>query len=102
MGTGKRGLLTAALTVVCAVTVLAAPGAAFAAPGPTPTPTASPATPPGKDLEKVRERLDELYHDAAVATDAYNAAEEAAKQQSARIVQLAKKIAEGQRRLERL
>ncbi|MEU2051686.1 C40 family peptidase [Streptomyces bungoensis] len=102
MGTGKRGLLTAALTVVCAVTVLTAPGTAFAAPGPTPTPTASPAPPPGKDLEKVRERLDRLYHDAAVATDAYNAAEEATKQQSARIAELAKKIVEGRQRLERL
>ncbi|MFE0384982.1 NlpC/P60 family protein [Streptomyces bungoensis] len=102
MGTGKRGLLTAALTVVCAVTALAAPGTAFAAPGPTPTPTASPAPPPGKDLEKVRERLDKLYHDAAVATDAYNAAEEASKQQSARIAELAKKIVEGRQRLERL
>ncbi|MEU5532658.1 NlpC/P60 family protein [Streptomyces sp. NPDC020362] len=106
MGTGKRGLLTAAVTVVCAVTVLAAPGAAFAAPKPTPgtraTPSASPAPPPGKDLEKVREKLDRLYHDAAVATDAYNAAEEAAKQQSARIVDLAKKIVEGQKRLDGL
>ncbi|MFI1768539.1 NlpC/P60 family protein [Streptomyces sp. NPDC020800] len=106
MGTGKRRLLTAAVTVVCAVTVLAAPGTAFAAPKPTPgsstAPSASPAPPPGKDLEKVREKLDGLYHDAAVATDAYNAAEEAAKQQSARIVDLAKKIVEGQKKLDGL
>ncbi|MFF7748433.1 C40 family peptidase [Streptomyces sp. NPDC007971] len=106
MGTGKRRLLTAAVTVVCAVTVLAAPGTAFAAPKPTPgpsaTPSASPAPPPGKDLEKVRAKLDGLYHDAAVATDAYNAAEEAAKQQSARIVDLAKKIVEGQKKLDGL
>ncbi|GHI06728.1 glycoside hydrolase [Streptomyces cellostaticus] len=106
MGTGKRGLLMAAVTVVCAVTVLAAPGTAFAAPKPTPstsaTPSASPTPPPDKDLEKVREKLDKLYHDAAVATDAYNAAEEKAKQQSARIVALAKKIVEGQQKLEQL
>ncbi|MES4886477.1 C40 family peptidase [Streptomyces sp. NPDC096012] len=107
MGTGKRGLLTAALTVVCAVTALAAPGTAFAeaARTPAPTPSGSPAAPtppPNKDLEKVREQLDGLYHDAAVATDAYNAAEEKAKQQSAEIVSLAKKIVEGQERLKTL
>ncbi|MFC9281325.1 C40 family peptidase [Streptomyces collinus] len=122
MGTGKRGLLTAAVTVVCAVTVLAAPGTAFAAPKPTPKPTPSastvpdtgaapragatpgavPTPPPDKDLEKVRERLDGLYHDAAVATDSYNAAEERTKEQSARIVALAKKIVAGQQKLERL
>ncbi|MER6469945.1 C40 family peptidase [Streptomyces collinus] len=122
MGTGTRGLLTAAVTVVCAVTVLAAPGTAFAAPKPTPKPTPStstvpdtgaaphagatpgavPTPPPDKDLEKVRERLDRLYHDAAVATDSYNAAEERAKEQSARIVALAKKIVAGQHKLERL
>ncbi|MEU6590844.1 NlpC/P60 family protein [Streptomyces sp. NPDC046881] len=112
MRSGKRGLLTAALTVLCAVTVLSAPGTAFAsvAPAPTqkaaPSPTASPApaaTPaPDKDLEEVREKLDRLYHDAAVATDAYNAAEEKAKKQSAEIVALAKKIVEGRRKLEKL
>ncbi|GGS84849.1 C40 family peptidase [Streptomyces cinerochromogenes] len=106
MRSGKRGLLTAALTVLCAVTVLSAPGTAFAAPHPVPGPTATPGpttTPaPGKDLEEVRRRLDALYHDAAVATDAYNAAEEKAEKQSAEIVALAKKIVEGQRRLEKL
>ncbi|MFJ3807248.1 NlpC/P60 family protein [Streptomyces sp. NPDC090073] len=109
MGPGKRGLLTAALTVVCAVTVLAAPGTAFAAPTPTPAPTprasgtpTAPAPPPDKDLERVRQKLDGLYHDAAVATDAYNAAEEKAEKQSAEIVALAKKIVEGQQRLKRL
>jgi cell wall-associated NlpC family hydrolase len=104
MGAGKRGLLTAAVTVVCAVTVLAAPGTAFAAPTPTPTPTpsASPSAAPDKDLEAVREQLDALYHAAAVATDQYNAAEEAADQQSAAIVALAKKIVKGQERLTEL
>ncbi|MFF9605103.1 NlpC/P60 family protein [Streptomyces sp. NPDC014684] len=118
MGTGKRGLLTAAVTVVCAVTVLAAPGTAFAAerptpggsatpgasaaPGATPGASPSPAPPPNKDLEKVRARLDRLYHDAAVATDAYNAAEEKTEKQSARIEVLTQKITEGQEKLERL
>ncbi|MFE0510068.1 NlpC/P60 family protein [Streptomyces sp. NPDC058964] len=106
MGTGKRGLITAAVTVVCAVTVLAAPGTAFAAPTPTPTasatPTARPTLPPNKDLEAVREKLDKLYHDAAVATDEYNAAEEKARKQSAEIVELAKKIVAGQKKLDDL
>ncbi|OQR64479.1 glycoside hydrolase [Streptomyces maremycinicus] len=105
MGTGKRGLLTAAVTVVCAVTVLGAPGTAFASPSPTPSPSASSTAPPlpstasNKDLEAVRTKLAALYHDAAVATDAYNAAEEAAKKQSAQIVALAKKIVAGQEKL---
>ncbi|MFD8392738.1 glycoside hydrolase, partial [Streptomyces sp. NPDC059680] len=97
MGWGKRSILSAAVTVVCAVTVLAAPGTAFA--GPAPTPSTSPTPAPGKDLEKVREKLDKLYHAAAVATDAYNAAEERTKKQSAQIVALAKQIDQGQQRL---
>lgn len=109
MGAGKRGLLTAAVTVVCAVTVLATPGMAFAAPTPTPSPSASTSASPDsptsgtdKDLEAVRKQLDDLYHAAAVATDEYNAAEEAADQQSAAIVALAKKIVKGQERLAEL
>ncbi|MFF4271178.1 NlpC/P60 family protein [Streptomyces sp. NPDC001536] len=106
MGAGKRGLVTAAVTVVCAVTVLAAPGTAFASPSPTPSPTPSPSaaatTGTNKDLEAVRKKLDDLYHDAAVATDEYNAAEEAADQQSAAIVALAKKIVKGKEKLAEL
>ncbi|MFI9153039.1 C40 family peptidase [Streptomyces sp. NPDC053367] len=107
MATGKRGLITAALTVVCAVTVLSAPGTAFAAPAPTPDPSPSasatrPAPATNKELEAVRQRLEELYHDAAVATDAYNAAEEKADQQSAQLVALAKKITAGRERLAEL
>jgi len=99
MGTGKHGLLATAVTVVCAVTVLAAPGTAFASPSPTPSASAPAAN---KDLEAVREKLDRLYHDAAVATDAYNAAQEQAEKQSAAIVDLAKKIVQGQKRLDEL
>ncbi|WP_030342081.1 C40 family peptidase [Streptomyces sp. NRRL S-1022] len=106
MRSGKRGLLTAALTVLCAVTVLSAPGTAFASAAPAPTQKATPAptpTPvPDRDLEQVRKKLDRLYHDAAVATDAYNAAEEKTKKQSAEIVALAKKIVEGRQKLEKL
>jgi cell wall-associated NlpC family hydrolase len=108
MGTGKRGLIATAVAVVCAVTVLAAPGTAFASPGPTssPSPSSTPSassTPvPDKNLEAVREKLDQLYHDAAVATDSYNAAEEKARKQSAAIVDLAKKIVEEQKNLDEL
>ncbi|MDC0770255.1 C40 family peptidase [Streptomyces sp. HD] len=102
---GRRSVLVA-VTVVCAVTVLAAPGTAFAAPEPSPSPSASPAKSPtpvsNKDLEAVREKLEKLYHSAAVATDEYNAAEEAADKQSAQIVALAKKIVQGQERLAEL
>ncbi|MEV7784903.1 NlpC/P60 family protein [Streptomyces sp. NPDC088106] len=106
MGTGKRGLLTAAVTVVCAVTLLAAPGTAFAAPAP-------PSPPPGtaasvtvvvtdKQLEAVRKKLERLYRAAAVATEEYNAAEEKAQKQSAEIVRLAKKIVDGREKLDEL
>ncbi|WP_353943847.1 NlpC/P60 family protein [Streptomyces sp. HUAS MG91] len=96
----KRSTTTmAAVALVCAVTVLAAPGLAHAAPAPTPSPS---ATPKSKDLEAVRAKIDKLYHDAAVATDEYNAAEEKAEKQSDAIVKLAQKIADGQRRLDRL
>jgi cell wall-associated NlpC family hydrolase len=107
MGTGKRGLIAAAVTVVCAVTVLAVPGTAFADPGPAPSPVATAPAPraaaPGtKDLEAVRAKLDRLYRAAAVATDEYNAAEERARRQSAELATLARKISEGQERLAQL
>ncbi|PZT69194.1 glycoside hydrolase [Streptomyces sp. SW4] len=106
MGTGKRGLITAAVAVVCAATVLAAPGTAFAAPDPSPDPSpsrsATPPAAPGRDLEAVREKLDNLYRAAAVATDEYNAAEEKADKQSAELAELTEKIAEGQKKLDRL
>jgi peptidoglycan DL-endopeptidase CwlO len=104
MGTGKRGLLATAVTVVCAVTVLAVPGTAFASPDPSASPSASasPGAGASGDLEAVRKKLDDLYHDAAVATDSYNAAEEKAEKQSAAIVDLAKKIVEEQKKLDEL
>ncbi|MFD8809329.1 NlpC/P60 family protein [Streptomyces sp. NPDC059597] len=120
MGSGKRGLLAAAVTVVCAVTVLAGAGTAFASvpsepsapppasgsPSPTlpgsPAPSTTPTPAPDKDLQKIRKRLDRLYHEAAVATDAYNAAEEKAEKQSARVDDLNERIAEGRRKLKRL
>ncbi|MDT0613941.1 C40 family peptidase [Streptomyces lancefieldiae] len=107
MRTGKHGWVAAAVTVVCAITVLAAPGTAFANPGPAPSPGApsaspGPAAPVGKDLEAVRVKLDALYRSAASATDEYNAAEEKAEKQSAELVALAKKIVKGQEELDAL
>ncbi|MFF0386260.1 NlpC/P60 family protein [Streptomyces sp. NPDC004286] len=115
MGRGKRGLLAAAVTVVCAVTVLAVPGTAFASvpAGPaepsaapsasaTPAPTPAPAPVPDAELEKVRAQLDGLYHDAAVATDAYNAAEEKARKQSVQLARLEKRTATARTKLAEL
>lgn len=144
MGSGKRSLTTAAIALVCAVTVLSAPGTAFAsasAPKPTPAPSSGTAASGGaadggstgdgsaKDsadggstdgssagappttaddaetdarLEAVREKLDKLYHEAAVATDAYNAAEEKAESQSARIAELNRQIEAAKAKLSEL
>ncbi|CAL9476740.1 MULTISPECIES: C40 family peptidase [unclassified Streptomyces] len=102
MGAGRRRVLTAAVTVVCAVTVLAAPGAAFAAPAPPPDPgaTASVTVVTGdQELEAVRKKLESLYRAAAKATDEYNAAEEKARQQTAQVARLAKRIVEGREKL---
>ncbi len=103
MGSGKRTLTTSAIVLVCAVTVLGVPAEASADPGrPTPRPSDRSATATVGDLEAVREKLDTLYHDAAVATDAYNAAEEKSKEQSAQIVELAREIVKGQDKLAEL
>ncbi|MET9899513.1 NlpC/P60 family protein [Streptomyces sp. NPDC006446] len=108
MGSGKRSLTTAAMALACACAcaVLATPGVAYASPTPTPAPTRTPTATPkpvsNKDLEAVREKLEKLYHDAAVATDAYNAAEEKAQKQSAEIVDLAREIVKGQAKLDKL
>ncbi|WP_306321465.1 MULTISPECIES: C40 family peptidase [unclassified Streptomyces] len=105
---GKRNTTTmAGLALVCAVAVLAPAGVAYAEPGPSPAPSKSPSDSPSssakvKDLESIRKKLDKLYHQAAVATDEYNAAEEKAADQSEQIVKLARKIAAGQQDLDRL
>ncbi|MEV0256198.1 C40 family peptidase [Streptomyces sp. NPDC050732] len=102
--TGKRYSTATAVALICAATVLAAPGTAFASPA-RPTSPATPTDPrprTDKALEEVRKDIDKLYHDAGVATDAYNAAEEKADQQSEQIVKLAKDIAKGQAKLKKL
>lgn len=107
MGTRKRNMTTAAVALVCAVTVLGAPGVAHAsrtAPRPVPSPSPSPGAPATSDaeLEGVRRQLDDLYHAASVATDAYNAAEEKAEKKSAEVVELAHEIVEGKEELAEL
>ncbi|MEV8529339.1 NlpC/P60 family protein [Streptomyces sp. NPDC052000] len=98
----KKRRLAAAITLVCALTVLAAPGTAFADPAPTPS-TGTPGLPgQPRTLDEVGKQIDELYRQAAVATDAYNLAEEQTKQQSAQIVRLAQQIVQGQEKIKRL
>ncbi|MFF9350780.1 NlpC/P60 family protein [Streptomyces sp. NPDC014734] len=116
----RRHCAAAAITLVCALTVLAAPAQAFAAPAP-PHPSASqpasgsgpgsnpskspqssnPKSPeaPAKSLEEVREEIDDLYRKAGAATDAYNLAAERAKKQSNEIVRLARAIVEGRAKI---
>ncbi len=103
MGFGTRGEIVnrrssaaAAIALVCALTVLAAPGQAFADP--------KPAKPPRSEqsLQEVRGEIDALYRKAGAATDAYNLAEERADKQSAEIVKLAKEIVKGQKRIDGL
>jgi cell wall-associated NlpC family hydrolase len=98
----RRRCATAAITVVCALTVLASPGLAFAAPEPPPAASAVAPGAPKKSLEEVRQEIDALYRKAASATDAYNLAEERAERQSAEIVRLAREIVKGEARIEEL
>lgn len=104
MGAGKRSLTTVTMALACAAAIMAAPGVAYANPTPSPTPAPTPSSNPvsTKDLEAIRKKLDKLYHDAAVATDAYNAAEEKTEKQSAQLVELARAVVEGQEKLDRL
>lgn len=93
--TGHRYRTTAAVALVCAITVTAQ-GAAFGVPTPEPQPDRP------TSLGEVRKKLDRLYHEAEVATDAYNAAEEKTEEQSTRVTALAEDVAKGEKRLEEL
>jgi cell wall-associated NlpC family hydrolase len=98
-------VLAAAVTALCGAVVPATAGTAFASarePSASPEPSAAPGTGVDGRLEAVRAELDRLYHDAAVATDAYNAAEEKARQQAAEVDRLKKKIAAGRQKLDGL
>ncbi|MGW2229594.1 C40 family peptidase [Streptomyces formicae] len=102
--TGKRYSTATAVALICAAAVLAAPGTAFAqaAGGPAERLPKKPTPGTGKSLEQVRKDIEKLYHDAGVATDAYNAAEESADKQSQQIVKLAKDITKAQEKLRKL
>lgn len=95
----RRHCAAAAITLVCAMAVLASPVQAFAAPAP---PSPAPAQPAKKSLEEVRQEIDGLYRAAGSATDAYNLAGEKAKKQSGEIVKLAQAIVEGQAKIDEL
>ncbi|MEU4064456.1 C40 family peptidase [Streptomyces wedmorensis] len=93
----RRRHATAAITVICALTVLASPALTLqASASPLPPP------PPKKSLEEVRKEIEVLYRQAAAATDAYNLAEEKTKEQSAEIVQVAQLIVAGRTKIEAL
>lgn len=81
--------------------LLVTPGLAHAAPVPPPNPAPGPAPGPltSPALEQVRTQIEDLYRQAAAATDAYNLAEEKAKRQSEQIVLLAKQIVAGQAKI---
>ncbi|WP_030353398.1 NlpC/P60 family protein [Streptomyces scopuliridis] len=124
----RRRSAAAAITVVCALAVLASPvmmNGAYAAPGPDPSPASSASAvapppvelPPGaasspapgsttgpgkKSLEDIRKEIEALYQKAASATDAYNLAEEETKKQSAEVIELAEDIVSGQLRIDEL
>ncbi|MFF3340900.1 NlpC/P60 family protein [Streptomyces flavidovirens] len=89
----RRRSAATAIALVCALTVLAAPGQAYADPKPPRS---------EQSLQAVRVEIDALYRKAAAATDAYNLAEERADKQSSEIVKLAREIVEGQKRIDRL
>ncbi|MFI8964041.1 NlpC/P60 family protein [Streptomyces sp. NPDC053493] len=105
----RRRHAIATLTVVCALTVLASPALTLQASA-APLAPAAPAAPlppgapaqPKKTLEEVRKEIDGLYRQAAAATDAYNLAEEKAKEQSDEIVKLARMIVAGQEKIDDL
>jgi peptidoglycan DL-endopeptidase CwlO len=118
----RRHRATAAITLVCALTILASPGTAFAAPGAplAPTPPAAPGAPltpappapsgsPGSDsptrtksLDEVRVELESLYHQAVSATDAYNLAAERVEKQSAELAKLGREASKAQERIDDL
>ncbi|WP_406154280.1 NlpC/P60 family protein [Streptomyces sp. NBC_01023] len=127
----RRRSAAAAITLVCALTVLTAPTAAYADPRPSHSGSpgsdsagsdsagsgssgsdASSSGSSGSDasgsgssdsgtarLEAVRQKIDDLYHQAGAATDAYNLAKEQSEKQSSEIVKLAQRIVQGQSKI---
>ncbi|MDJ0384058.1 NlpC/P60 family protein [Streptomyces sp. G-G2] len=108
----RRHRGASALTLLCAMAILTAPGlagTAYAAPSApsfpsSPSSPASPGAPVapepgGKSLEQVHQEIEGLYRQAGTATDAYNLAVGEAKAQSDKIVELAKQVVAGQERI---
>jgi cell wall-associated NlpC family hydrolase len=102
--------VTTAIALACALSVLVLPGQAYADPPPPPG-SGSGSGPgsgsgsgsgSGKSLDEVRREIDGLYRKAAVATDAYNLAEDQAQTQSGEIAKLARQIVAGEQRIEKL
>ncbi|MEV6796130.1 NlpC/P60 family protein [Streptomyces sp. NPDC051320] len=93
----RRRCVAAAITLVCTMTVLAAPTLAYADSQPPPA-----AGAPKKSLEEVRKEVDALYRKAGAATDAYNLAKEQAAKQSTLLVELGQDIVKGQTKIDLL
>ncbi|WP_308312436.1 NlpC/P60 family protein [Streptomyces sp. ISL-11] len=87
---GRYVITTTALLCVAAG-VVAAPGVAYADP-----------QPPPRSLEDVHKEVESLYRKAEAATDAYNAADEARREQEKSILGIARSAAAAQERMNRL
>ncbi|MGW7415114.1 NlpC/P60 family protein [Streptomyces sp. NPDC054863] len=90
------------MALVCALSVLVLPGQASADPTPPPASGGGAGGDADKSLNDVRREIDGLYRKAAVATDAYNLAEEQTQNQSGEIVKLARSVVTGEQRISQL
>ncbi|CAL9656893.1 NlpC/P60 family protein [Streptomyces sp. enrichment culture] len=91
---GRRSRARGATTaLVCAIALF--PGPSYADPG-------EPGSPNGRSIEDIRDDLDGLYHEAEIATEAYNAANEKATEQEKRLASLRKDLARAEKRVEKL
>ncbi|MFE0183863.1 C40 family peptidase [Streptomyces olivaceus] len=91
---GRRSRTRGATTaLVCAIALF--PGPSFADPG-------DPGSQNGKSIEDIRDELDGLYHEAEIATEAYNGANEKATKQEKRLASLRKDLTRAEKRVESL
>ncbi|MFE2326706.1 C40 family peptidase [Streptomyces sp. NPDC059385] len=103
MGVVRQRRGASALALLCAMAILTAPGLATGMAHASPAAPAAPAPEPGaKSLEEVHKEIEDLYHQAGAATDAYNQAEAETKAQSEKIVELANLIVAGQAKIDTL
>ncbi|GAA0450098.1 NlpC/P60 family protein [Streptomyces sp. NPDC046215] len=88
---GRSLLVATALVCLAGVAGAAAvPGAAWAAPAPP------------RSLEEIHKEVEGLYRQAETATEAYNTANEAQREQEKSIVDIARSAAEAEKRMDRL